>query len=426
MTQAEPLQVAGPRRARGLYYGWYVIIACNVVAFMTWGVGVFNQGVFLAYFAERYGWARADLSLGPTLFYIWAGVVGVAVGRLIDRIGPRPVLVVGALTLGAGAVALGSARSLWQVYPAFLLLSSGYAFLHTVTLGAIVSRWFVRERARAMAAATVGASFGGMLLAPLNAAMLDRWGGPAGGLTLALIAVGSVLPMALWVIMRGPEALGLRPDGDAAPAEDANRAVAAPDADRAWTLAAVMRTRSFWAIVISFHLVMIAQAGFLIHQVLFLQPRFGLVRAATVVTVTGVMGVLGRLAFVVIGNRWPPRRLAASVFLIQAVGLLLSALGGTQSLLVAGSALFGLTMGVSISLQPVITVECFGQRSFGRIYGPVYLAIQQGSAVGPLLLGLLAGMADSYRPALLLVSAGLLVATVGIQLVVPPHDPPDG
>ena len=426
MTQAESIQAARSRRARRLYYGWYVVIACNVVAFMTWGVGVFNQGVFLAYFAERHGWARADLSLGPTLFYVWAGVVGVAVGRLIDRIGPRPVLVVGALTLGAGSLALGSVRSLWQVYPAFLLLSSGYAFLHTVTLGAIVSRWFVRERARAMAAATVGASFGGMVLAPLNATVLDRWGGAAGGLTLALIAIGAVLPMALWVVKRGPAALGLRPDGDAAPPDDVDRAVVAPDPGRAWTLAVAMRTRSFWAIVVSFHLVMIAQAGFLIHQVLFLQPRFGLVHAATVVTVTGVMGVLGRLAFVLIGNRWPPRRLAAGVFLIQAVGLLLSALGDTQPLLVAGSALFGLTMGVSISLQPVITADCFGQRSFGRIYGPVYLAIQQGSAVGPLLIGLLVEMADSYRPALLLVSVGLLIAAIGIQLAVPPHDQPDG
>ncbi|MGH2588969.1 MAG: MFS transporter, partial [Dehalococcoidia bacterium] len=395
---------AGSLRRRGLYYGWYVVLACNVVAFMTWGVGVFNQGVFLAYFSDTYGWSRFAISLGPTLFYVWGGVVGIAVGRLIDRRGPRPVLVAGAFLLGGGAVALGVIRLLWQVYPAFILLATGYAFLHTVTLGAIVSRWFIRGRARAMAAATVGASFGGMVLAPLNAAILEHWGGAAGGITLGVLVLLAVLPVAFWVIKSGPEVMGLRPDGDA-PSSAAGSPVAARDDEHHWTPAEAARTRTFWVIVLSFHLVMIAQAGFLIHQVLFLQSEFGLVGAATVVTVTGVMGVLGRLGFVAIGNRRPPRTLASEAFLLQAAGLLISALGDGRAVLIAGSAIFGLTMGVTISLQPVLAAEAFGRRSFGRIYGPIYFAIQQGSAIGPLLIGLIAAWSGSYRPALLLVTA---------------------
>src|SRR5215213_3066196 len=82
------------------YYGWYVVAACNVVAFMTWGIGVFNQGVFLGYFVDRYGWPRSALSFGPLLFYVWAGVAGVVIGRVIDRSGPRPILIAGALLLG--------------------------------------------------------------------------------------------------------------------------------------------------------------------------------------------------------------------------------------------------------------------------------------------------------------------------------------
>jgi MFS family permease len=87
-----------------LYYGWYIVVACNFVAVMTWGIGIFNQGVFLAFFEREYGWTRAELAVGPTLFHIWAGVIGIAVGRLIDRLGPRPILVCGAVTLGAGTI----------------------------------------------------------------------------------------------------------------------------------------------------------------------------------------------------------------------------------------------------------------------------------------------------------------------------------
>lgn len=95
---------------QGIYYGWYIVIVCNVVAMMTWGIGVFNPGVFLGYFVQEYGWMRATLSIGPTLFHLWAGMMGVVVGRSIDRRGPRPVLITGALMLGAGAIAFGMTR----------------------------------------------------------------------------------------------------------------------------------------------------------------------------------------------------------------------------------------------------------------------------------------------------------------------------
>jgi hypothetical protein len=82
---------------RDLYYGWYIVGACDFVALMTWGIGIFNQGVFLGVFEREDGWSRSVFSLGPRLFHIWAGVIGIAVGRRIDRGGPRPILMVGSL-----------------------------------------------------------------------------------------------------------------------------------------------------------------------------------------------------------------------------------------------------------------------------------------------------------------------------------------
>lgn len=406
-------------KSGGLYYGWYIVGVCNFVALMTWGIGIFNQGVFLGFFEREYGWSRASLSVGPMLFHGWAGVVGIAVGRLIDRCGPRPILIVGALALGGGAMALGLTRHAWQTYPAFLLLGTGYAFLHTVTLGAIVSGWFVRERARAMAAATFGASIGGMILVPLNAAVIERWGGFAGGLTLAIIACGIVIPLTMWIVKDGPEALGLHPDGASISGDGTMLAADSPD-DRFWTVAEAMRTAAFWAIGISFSLVMVAQAGFLVHQVLFLRPTFGLLGSATVVTLTTVMGTVGRIIFAMYGNRGSSRQWSAGIFALQAVGLLLSAVGGAKGLLLAGSAAFGLTMGIIVSLQPVISAECFGRRSFGRIYGPLYLGVKVGSALGPLLIGLIAAAMDSYRPAWVIVAAGPLLATLLMPWAVPP------
>jgi MFS family permease len=405
----------------GLYYGWYIVGVCNCVALMTWGIGIFNQGVFLGFFEREYGWSRSLLSVGPMLFHLWAGFVGIAVGRLIDRGGPRSILIVGALALGGGAVALGLTHRPWQAYPAFLLLGTGYAFLHTVTLGAIISRWFVRERARAMAAATFGASIGGMVLVPLNAAILERWGGLAGGVSLAAIACGIVIPLAIWVVKDGPEALGLEPDGTPASGLGPAAPAHSPD-DRLWTVAEAIRTAAFWAIAIGFSLVMMAQAGFLVHQVLFLQPTFGLLGAASIVTLTTIMGTVGRIAFALCGNRGSSRQWSAGVFALQAGGLTLLAVGGAAWILIVGSAAFGLTMGIIVSLQPVISAECFGRRSFGRIYGPLYLGVKVGSALGPLLIGLIASATGSYRASWLLVAVGPLLAMLLMPWATPPPE----
>lgn len=422
---------AGPQPG-GRYYGWYIVGVCNVVAMMTWGIGVFNQGVFLGYFVDSYGWPRAALSLGPMLFYIWAGLMGVLIGRLIDRRGPRTILVAGALLMGAGTTALGFASQPWHVYPGFLLLGSGYACLHTVTLGAIVSRWFLRQRARAMGAATFGASIGGMILAPLNAALLERWGGPAGGLTLAVIAIVLVVPLALLVIKDGPEAVGQQIDGgdesresrvvsegDSQPTTRSSQLAAADERD--WRVGEAARTVAFWAVAVCFHLTMLAQGGFLIHQVLILQSTFGFVAAASVVSLTTITGAVGRAVFTAVGNRWPSRQIAAAMFVLQAVGLALTAIGGWPWVLVAGSATFGLTMGIIVSIQPVVVADCFGRKAFGRIYGPIYLAIQLGTAMGSLVFGLTATAFGSYGPVLGTVAGTLLLAAFGMRWAVPPR-----
>jgi len=149
-----------------LYYSWVVVLACNLVACITWGVAIFNQGVFAAYWIREYGWSPATLALAPTLFQLWAGVAGVFVGRSVDRWGPKPALLVGAFFLCLSLAAVAHLEAAWQAIPAFLVMGTGFACIHTVTLGKIVARWFLAQRTRAMAAATLGAGFGGAALTP--------------------------------------------------------------------------------------------------------------------------------------------------------------------------------------------------------------------------------------------------------------------
>ena len=398
-----------------LYYGWVIVLACNLVACITWGVAIFNQGVFVAHFMSAYGWSPAALSVGPVLFHVWAGFAGIFVGRVVDRRGPQPVLIAGAVIICLALFGFSMVREVWHTYLVFILMGTGFSCIHTITLGKIVARWFVRHRGRAMAAATFGAGIGGALLVPLNAAMIENYGVRGGSLTLAAITVIVILPLALWVIKDGPETMGLLPDGETA--DQPSQAIESEDeaADvRIWTVSEATRTLAFWGLSFCFGLGMLAQGAYLFHQVPFLQATLGLLGAASVVTVTTIAGIIGRMTFVLTGDRVSVKIWTAVLFALQALSFLLLATATDPVGLTIGSALFGLTMGVLVTLQPLATAQCFGRESFGRIYGPIYMSIRLGAALGPVIVGIALAMSGDYSIAWLTLAGCLTVALIAI------------
>lgn len=412
-----PIRKPMPR----FYHGWVIVLACNLVACITWGVAIFNQGVFVAYFMSAYGWSPAVLSVGPVLFHLWAGVAGIFVGRIVDRRGPQPVLIAGAFVICLALFGFGMVRQAWHTYPVFILLGTGFSCIHTITLGKIVARWFVRQRSRAMAAATFGAGIGGALLVPLNAAMIESYGIHGGILALAAVTLIVILPLALWVIKDGPETLGLLPDGDTA--EQPRLAVESEEhaADvRVWTVPEAMRTMAFWGLSFCFGLGMLAQSAYLFHQVPFLQSTLGLLGAASVVTVTTITGMIGRTIFILTGDRVSAKTWTAILFALQTLSFLVLAFATEPVGLTVGSALFGLTMGVLVTLQPLATAQCFGRESFGRIYGPIYMSIRTGAALGPGIVGILLATNGDYAIAWLTLASCLTIALIAIPWALTP------
>jgi MFS family permease len=243
----------------------------------------------------------------------------VPIGRYLDAKSPCRTLLLGACLVGNGTVAIGLVREEWHTFPAFVLLGCGFACIHTITFGKIVTRWFVRDRARAMAAPTFGAGFGGAILVPLNAFVIGQWGVLASGIVLATVALGIIGPIALWVIKDGPEAVGQNPDGHATAELDEAHAREIEHDSRLWTLDEAFRTVAFWSLSSCFAIGMLAQGSYLVHQMIFLQSTFGMIGNAWIVTITTLMGLVGRIGFMLIGKRLAPRVWVTLMFAIQAV-----------------------------------------------------------------------------------------------------------
>jgi MFS family permease len=391
---------------RAAFYGWYVVAAAAAIAFVAWGVAFWNIGVFLYAFHEERGWSRSALSGSATLFNIVAGLTGLTAGRVVDRHGPRAVLIFGGLTTGLGMLGLGQVRELWQVYACYAVLALGYGCIHVLVLGALIARWFRRRRALAMTLALTGSSVGGLVLVPLSTTLIARFDIATAATTLALVAWGLVLPAAIFVVRNRPESLGLQADGDRTVIEDGP----ALTAGETWTLGAALRTIVWWAITLAFTLTLMGQSSYLIHQVSFLSPRLGLAGAGLAVAITTSAGVVGRFGMGWVGDRFSKRYLAVGCYLLQASSVLCAISSDSPLVLYATAGAIGLTIGIVIAMHPLMVVEGFGVSSFGTVYGPAYLSTQLGQAFGPLLVGTLADLTGEYTVPFAVTASAAVVA----------------
>ena len=398
-----------------IFHGWYVVLACGVVAFYSWGLGFYGLGVYLQALHARHGWPTSLISAAITAYYVASAAIGLIVGGIVDTRGATPVIAFGAVVMGLSIVTLGTITASWQLFAVFLVMSTSLASLSTTTIGGALLPWFNERRGRAMALALTGPSVGGMVLVPVLVFLTERHGFRAATIVAALLLWITVLPLTAFVIKRRPQDMGLLPDGMNAPAQGGGAVDtrAEPAAGPRWTRRAALRTASFWIIAVPFSLGFVAQVGFLVHQLVFLQPSLGRTRAAFAVSATTLVALVGRLVLGVLSDRVDRRLLSAGCVMIQSMALALMATVPSPAALWFGSMAFGLGVGILITLPPLLTQEAFGTASFGTVFAMVNGAMQVGVALGPSIVGVLRDLWGGYEGPLY-----VLAALDGLAMVV--------
>ncbi|MBN9562687.1 MAG: MFS transporter [Alphaproteobacteria bacterium] len=392
-----------------LFYGWRVVAVCFVAAVFTWGFGVFGASVYLSEVTRLRGWSVSLVSGAVTAFYLTNALSLTAIGSFVDRFGARPVFVGGALALGFGVASIGQVVAPWQLYATFVLMGFGYASLSLTGLTATIAPWFERYQGRSVAMALTGASFGAMIVVPLMVLAIGRFGFAltvlgGGGLTIAVL-----VPLALAVLRyRGPQELGLQPDGDIAMPSSHGAAENPPALP--WTRATAMATVPFWTAAVGFALGLTVQVGFLTHHVKLAAPILGTVGAGWLVSATGLTGVLGRLWLARVADRVNLRRYTAGILTLQATVLALIALFPTAPVLIGASLVYGFCLGQITTLSPIVVRREFGAASFGAIYSVAATVIALSSAFGPGLYGVLHDLFGGYGPVLGIAAAVELAA----------------
>jgi MFS family permease len=388
-----------------MFHGWRVVAACFVIAAVAWGLGTFGASVYLQAVTAAHGWPIADVAFAVTLFYLVSALTQRSVGRGIDRWGPRPVLLLGAISMALGVSAIGLIVTRWQLYPCFVLIGLGWAALSTTGIAATVAPWFERHQGRSMALAIMGASVGAILGVPALQFAIRRFGLEHGLLIVGAVAATLLLPLIARILrFRRPEEIGLQRDGHASLDEPTPPPASPPIAT------AANRPILLWSAAAAFALGLAMQIGFITHHVTLAEPLLGTVGAGLLVSATGGSAFIGRLILARIVDGVAVRKLACLVMLAQTGALLALALWPTVPVLVGASLVYGYGIGHITTLGPIVVRREFGAAAFGATYGIAASVIQLTSAFGPAVIGVLRDSFGGYRPGLAIASAMTLIA----------------
>jgi len=404
-----------PVRSGRFFYGWFIVSILFFISIIDGGF-TYIFSAFLKPLSQEFGWTRAETAGAFSLYLLAAGLVLPLWGWLADHGGVRLVFLLSPLIDGLALFLLSSVRSLTAFYALYLFLGVGLGGIGPMTVGKVISQWFVAKRGRAMGIALVGAGSGGLILVPFAGFLIAEFSWRLAYQGLAALALGGMLPLVWFFLTDTPQEKGLMPLRQDSPAEGS----AITEEERGqepgdWTLIEALYTPTFWLLGVAFSLGLMAAAAITAHQVAFLQDAgLTLEMASTIAGVTLGLSMGGRFA---VG--WASEhvrhlhQILSFCLLMQAAGIGL--LLGLRTLgfwvLTIFVPLFGLGYGGLIVLWPLTVGHDFGLRSFGAIAGVVgTVALSLGGALGPVVAGSMYDSTGSYQWAFL---SGIGVLLVG-------------
>jgi MFS family permease len=355
-------------------YRWVIVAAGGFLGCVAIGA-MFCLPVFLVPLTAATGWSRTGVSSAMTIGFLTMAASGLAWGLLVDRIGPRPVVLIGTILLGAGLALASRATSL----PAFQLF---FGALVGVSISAVlpplmatVTRWFETQRSLAVSLVSAGFGMAPMTMSPFAAWLIARMDWRSAMLVIAGVVLALMLPAAF--LIRKPPSLA-----------EAGRAAAENSDDQRMTTSAALRSAPFLILAATNFCCCAAHSGPIFHTVSYaISCGVAPLAAVSIYSLEGLTGMGGRLAFGVLGDRLGAKPVLVAGLLIQSFGALAYMFAGSLDQFYAVAALFGFTYAGVMPLYAVLARENFPARMMGAIVGGTSTAGSLGMALGPLAGG---------------------------------------
>lgn len=389
-------------------YGYVIVASC--AAIQAVGVGSYvTFGVFFKPLLAEFEWSRTTLSGAHSLAFLIAGMVGILVGRLNDKLGPRVLMSVAALFCGIGFVLMSTIDAVWQLYIYYsILFGIGFSAVDVIALST-TARWFVRRRGFMTGIVKMGTGSGQFVMPLLCSMLISHFGWRSAYAALSVIA-SLLLILAAQFLRRDPAHMGLLPDGGGR----TERSGVDPFQKGALFREA-LGDRQFWTILLAFLAGVFSLMSIMLHIVPH-ATDIGIpaTAAAGILSTIGGVSMVGRF---VIGNAID--RIGNRTSMIVCCILLMAVLLWLQTadelwMLYLFAAAYGFTHGGFFTVISPIVAEYFGLRSHGLLFGITVFAGTVGGFLGPVFAGRIFDMTTSYRLAFWVC---IVAAAVGLGLM---------
>jgi len=392
------------------FYGYFIVGVAFIIMFIFWGA-FYAFGVFFKPILKEFGWTRAMTAGAFSLCSFAQGLLGIVMGKLTDKFGPRIVMTLCGLFLGLGYLLMSQLRAFWQLYLFYGVtvgIGMGGSF---VPLTSTVARWFIERRSTMTGIVLAGTGIGALIGPPVVSRLISGYGWRVSYVILGSIILGLTVLCAQF-IRRDPAQMRLKAYGDGKEGEKVRR-----QDTKELSFKEAVYTRQFW-IVFS----MIFTLGFCVFAIMVhivphaVELGISTISAANILATIGGASVVGKVFLGRAADRIGNRQTFIIGFILLSAALfwVLSAKG--ELILYLFAAVFGFAFGGCVTSESPMVAELFGLSSHGQILGVIAFSFLFGGAVGPFLLGYLFDVTGTYRWGFLVCAAissvGLILTTI--------------
>lgn len=414
------------RLGRRIYYGWIVVAVTAVTLIVASGVRA-ASGVLIKPLEEDLGWSRGSISLALAIGLILYGFAAPLGGSLLDRFGPRRVMLLGlGLTLLSTLIS-AVISTLWQFTAVWGVLGGLGTGMAAVVLGAAVAnRWFVTRRGLVTGIFGAATSAGQLIFIPLLVWLVVAVSWRGAMLVMALCVAALLLPVLL--LMRdSPADIGLRPLGGTDIPADPR----IPTRTDKGVMRGAVRVPEFWLLSGSFFICGATSTGLIGTHFLAHSSDTGIsaVTAATVLAVMGMMNFGGTIASGWATDRYDPRKLLAMYYILRGLSLFLLPFVLSTPGLIIFAIVFGLDYIATVPPTVALTADIFGRRNIGTVFGWIFAGHMFGAAAAAWATGAARDALGDYQLTFIIGGAfaivgGLMALRINRHAVMTPQPVP--
>ena len=366
-----------PETKFNLVQGSLVVFAAFIAFSMVYGMVLYSFTIFVNPVAKSFGAEVAEVQLAFAATNVGTGILGIFGGMLLSRYSKRLCIIVGLAVLAASFYGLSMVTELWQFIGLYgIAVAFGASLAAPMGASAIVNNWFIKNRGRALTFATLGTSFGQLVIpkyiaGPIIAA--HGWQTAYQAFAGILVVVG--IPLSFLLVTDHPEEKGMKPYG----ADEAGAAVVASNAPVPST-GEILARGDFWSIAISYILGVFVYLGLLASMVPYARglgftPADGL----TLVAVSGIAAIVGKFFFATFTDRMGLRNTFWIALALNSASLVALLTMKDLTGLTIASACVGGAAGGLLPVWPGLVAFRFGRHTLPKVMGlmgPIVVSLQ--------------------------------------------------